>query len=90
MARAFEWHCVLIDQGVQQWKEAARTSDDFRDSRTSTLIMFNFVLALIKFSRPEKIVDRFIVLPPHHWQSARHEKGGKEGHTISKNWPSIV
>ena len=46
--------------------EVVRTSNDLRDSRPSTLVMLNLVLAFIKFARPEKIVDRFVVLPSRH------------------------
>ena len=53
---------MLFNKGVQQRREVARTGDDLRDSRPSTLVMFNLVLAFIKLARPEKIIDRFVVL----------------------------
>lgn len=89
LAGAREWHCVQYKQGMQQRKKGARTSNDPRDGRPSTLIMFNLMLTLVKFARPKEVVDCFIVLPSQR-QSTSSEKGAKGGHTISKNWPSIV
>jgi len=53
LTRAREWHCVLYKQGMQRCKEAVRTSNDPRDGRSSALIMFNLVLTIVKFARPE-------------------------------------